>query len=124
MKKKVFIITIMILCIMAGIYRIYQNNKQDNMDYKFENDKLYVTTNNKDWIEVPYDFSLTIKHLQETNNGEYKEGTYQLNNQKMVFYLESETVTTIYDQEGDVVNTLPNFKYATHLIYSDDKGKN
>ena len=108
---------------MAGIYRIYQNNKQDNMDYKFENDKLYVTTNNKDWIEVPYDFSLTIKHLQETNNGEYKEGTYQLNNQKMVFYLESETVTTIYDQEGDVVNTLPNFKYATHLIYSDDKEK-
>ena len=126
MKKKVFIITIMIICIIliACIYWIYQNNNQDNMGYKFENDKLYVTINNKDWIEVPYDFSLTIKHLQETNNGEYKEGTYQLNNQKMVFYLESETVTTIYDQEGDVVNTLPNFKYATHLIYSDDRGKN
>ena len=126
MKKKVFIIAIMILCIIliVGIYWIYQNNNQENMDYKFESDKLYVTTNNKDWIEVPYDFSLTIKHLQETNNGEYKEGTYQLNNQKMVFYLESETVTTIYDQEGNVVNTLPNFKYATHLIYSDDRGKN
>ena len=50
MKKKVFIITIMILCIIliAGIYWIYQNNNQENMDYKFESDKLYVTINNKD----------------------------------------------------------------------------
>ena len=72
-----FIILIILILFMIYIYWIYQNNKQKKMDYKFDSDKLYVTINSKDWIEVPFDFSYTINRLNKVNNGKYKEGTYQ-----------------------------------------------
>lgn len=84
------------------------------MDYKFEDDKLYFTLNAKDWIEVPWDFSYTAERLKEINNRRYKEGTYQMDNNNS-------------DYEGlglsnELIMDL-NWKYATHIVYSDDKGK-
>ena len=56
------------------------------MDYKFEDNKLYITLNAKDWIEVPGDFSYTAEHLKEVNGSRYREGTYQIDDNKIVFY--------------------------------------
>ena len=82
MKKRIILLLIIIiLLIVVGII-FYYYNQEKNMDYKFENDKLYITLNAKDWIEVPGDFSYTAEHLKEINNGRYKEGTYQMDNKK------------------------------------------
>ncbi len=97
-KKKIIIIVvviILILCVLLA-YWIYQINNQ-NMEYKFENDKLYITKNSKEWIEVPGNFSYTIKHLNEEHKGKYNEGTYQLNNKKIVFYAEVPNNGSSYD---------------------------
>lgn len=114
MKKKriimIVVAIILILC-MAFVYWIYQMSN-DNMDYKFENDKLYITKNSKEWIEVPGNFSYTIKHLNEEHKGKYNEGTYQLNNKKIVFYAEVPNNGSSYDG-----------KYMIYIIYSNDKGK-
>ena len=85
MKKRIvslFIIVIIVILLIAGGMTFYYYNQEKNMDYKFEDDKLYITLNAKDWIEVPGDFSYTAEHLKEINNGRYKEGTYQMDNKK------------------------------------------
>lgn len=130
MKKRrviMFIIAVTLITFMIFIYWIYQNNKQKKMDYKFDSDKLYVTINSKDWIEVPFDFSYTINHLNEVNNGKYKEGTYQLNNKKIVFYFEKENTEEkeILDKDGKVITRYKQYdgKYILGIVYSDDKGK-
>ena len=82
-KKKIifFIVFIILIVIAILVYYLIINNDK-NMNYKFEEDKLYFTPNAKDWIEVPGDFSYTAEHLKEINNGRYKEGTYQMDNKK------------------------------------------
>lgn len=121
--KKISIMLGLIILIILIICLICYFNNDSKMAYKFENDKLYITTNNKDWKEVPFDVSFTINHLNETNNGKYREGTYQLNNNKIVFYYEHYMKGEIMDTDGNMV-PIAGYKYETILIYSDDKGKN
>ena len=91
MKKRIILLLIIIiLLIVIGIV-FYYYNQEKNMDYKFEDDKLYITLNAKDWIEVPGDFSYTAEHLKEINNARYKQGTFQMDNNKIVFYYEFDT---------------------------------
>ena len=130
-KKIIYIILALILLIIIAtiIYFIYIKIIENNMDYKFENGKLYITTNLKDWSEVPYDFSLTIEHLQEVNNGRYRDETYQMDNKKIIFYLEKKIQRNeIYDADGNKIELFSpsptNDEYAIYLVYSDDKGKN
>ena len=125
MKKRIILLLIIIiLLIVVGII-FYYYNQEKNMDYKFEDDKLYITLNAKDWIEVPGDFSYTSEHLKEINNGRYKEGTFQMDNKKIVFYYEFDTNNTNYEELGISNELIMDLKgqYATHIVYSDDKGK-
>lgn len=73
MKKRIIIISIVIIIILMSIvlilYYINSHNEK-NMSYKFEESDLYITTNGRDWIEVPGDFSFTANHLNEINGGE------------------------------------------------------
>ncbi len=125
MKKKIllFIISLILISIIILLSYYFISNNENKMQYKFENDKLYITVNSKDWTEVPYDFSYTIKHLNETNNGEFKDNTYQMTSQKIAFYTEIK-VDDLQDE-----NFSPDLKeYLTQniktiLVYSDDGGK-
>lgn len=127
MKKKKIILTLIIVIIIvlliAGGTAFYYYNQEKNMNYKFENDKLYITLNAKDWIEVPGDFSYTAEHLKEVNGERYKDGTYQMDNNKIVFYYEFDTDNANYEGISmELANELSG-QYATHIVYSDDKGK-
>ena len=115
-KKKIifFIVFIILIVIAILVYYLIINNDK-NMNYKFEEEKLYITINGKEWLEVPYDFSITANHLKEANNGRYREGTYQMDKSKIVFYSEVETDETYQMYTGG--------KYAIILICSDDRGK-
>lgn len=127
MKKKKIILTLIIVLIVVllitGSLIFYYYNQEKNMDYKFEDNKLYITLNAKDWIEVPGDFTYTAEHLKEVNGGRYRDGTYQMNNKKIVFYYDVHNDNINY--EGipmDYANYLKSI-YMIHLVYSNDKGK-
>ena len=130
MKNKrsvIIIVAIILVSCMIFAYWIYQNNN-NNMSYKIENDKLYITCNSKEWIEVPFNVSYTIKHLNEEHKGKYEDGTYQLDNKKIIFYAEipnEEQMT--YDIQGNAIGINEasyDGKYLIYIIYSNDKGKN
>lgn len=126
MKKRIvslFIILIIVILLIAGGMTFYYYKQEKNMNYKFEEDKLYFTPNAKDWIEVPGDFSYTAEHLKEINNGKYKEGTYQMDNKKIVFYYEFDTKNIDYDGISTEFSMNLKSQFATHIVYSDDKGK-
>lgn len=118
MKKRIIIISIVIIIILMSIvlilYYINSHNEK-NMSYKFEENNLYITTNGRDWIEVPGDFSFTANHLNEINGGRYKDNTYQMDSNKIVFYREIETLES-YQKKGGR-------RYITYLVYSNDGGK-
>lgn len=116
-------IGIIILIIGVGIFICYNGivNKEKVMHYKFENNKLWVSIYSDEWIEVPYDFSYTIEYLKETNNGQFRDGTYQMSDEKIVFYRE-QSYSKILNNEGNVVTELEQ-NYITCLVYSNDKGK-
>jgi len=114
-KKIIFIIVFIILIAIAILVYYLIGNNDKNMNYKFEEGKLYITTNGERWIEVPYNFSITAKHLEEINSGRYREGTYQMNKNKIIFYSEVET-DEFYQKYGID-------KYVILLICSDDRGK-
>lgn len=121
-KYKIFIILcIVVAVIIIGVVFLIKQN-ENKMEYKFDNSKLYITLNKKDWKEVPYDFSNTINHLNETNNGNYRENTYKMDKTKIAFYTEmnNDRETKIVDQAGNLVGTYRTF--AVYLIYSDDNG--
>lgn len=117
------VIGLIALIIAFGILNCYKNivDKEIRMQYKFENNKLFVSVHSNEWIEVPYDFSYTINYLEETNNGQYRDGTYQLTDEKIVFYRE-QSYSKILDNDGNVVTELDQ-SYITCLVYSNDKGK-
>lgn len=109
---------------IAGGIAFYYYHQEKNMDYKFEDNKLYITLNAKDWIEVPGDFSYIADHLKEVNGGRYRDDTYQMDNKKIVFYYEFDTDNANYEGVSmELANELSG-QYDTHIVYSDDKGKN
>ena len=130
-NKKIFYIGIVALIVLSFfiIVQIFIKNNENKMDYKFENDKLYTTKDSKNWIEVPNSFSVTINHLQETNNGRFREGTYQIDKNKIIFYNEVENdyskLPKVIDLEGNEIKDIATekYKYTMYLIYSDDNGK-
>ena len=127
MKKKkiilILIIVIIIISLIVGGIVFFYYNREKNMDYKFEDDKLYITLNAKDWIEVPGDFSYTAEHLKEVNDGRYRNGTYQMDNKKIVFYYEFDTNNMNYEGLSTELSADLKNQYATHIVYSDDRGK-
>lgn len=134
MKKNLKIlicgIVLVLIIVIGSLIQININiNNVNKMNYKFENDKLYFTNNAKDWIEVPSDFSYTIKHLQETNDGKFRDGTYQMDRNKIIFYSEVENdfskMINIVDSNGNEIEDLNSkrYKYTMYLIYSDDNGE-
>ena len=118
MKKRIIIISITVVIILISITFIWcyvKSHDEKNMSYKFEENDLYITVNGEEWIEVPGDFSHTANHLNEINGGRYRDNTYQMNNNKIVFYREIETLES-YQKSGGR-------RYITYLVYSDDRGK-
>lgn len=128
MKKKKIILTLIIVIIIAlliaGGIAFYYYNQEKNMDYKFEDDKLYITLDAKDWIEVPGDFSYTAEHLKEVNGGRYRDGTYQMDNKKIAFYYEVHNNNVNYKGVSMELAEELSSQYDTHIVYSNDKGKN
>lgn len=130
-NKKIFYIGIAVLAVISCIIlvQIIIKNSENKADYKFENDRLYFTRDSKNWIEVPNSFSVTIKHLQEINDGKFREGTYQIDKNKIIFYNEVENdyskLPKIVDSEGNEIEelTTKKYKYTMYLIYSDDNGE-
>lgn len=117
---KIILSILLIILILLSMFILFNYKSNKIINYKFENNKLYITTNEKDWQEVPYDFSHTINYLKETNNGRFKEGTYQLTKQKIVFYAE-ESIGIIKDDLGNIIEDLGE-QYSITLVYSDDNG--
>lgn len=125
MKNSIIKIIICIIVVIMGVGTFigynYMVKKEKGMQYKFENNKLLISIYSDEWIEVPYDFSYTIKYLEETNNGQFRDGTYQMTDEKIVFYRE-QSYSKILDNDGNVVTELDQ-SYMTCLVYSNDKGK-
>lgn len=118
------VIGLIVVIIALGILICYKNisDKEMEMQYKFENNKLFVSVHSNEWIEVPYDFSYTIDYLEETNNGQYRDGTYQLTDKKIVFYRE-QNYSKILDNEGNAISEFDESYNINYLVYSNDKGK-
>ena len=120
-SKIIIGVIVLIIGIGAFIAYNYMVKKEKGMNYKFENNKLLISIYSDEWIEVPYDFSYTIDYLEETNNGQYRDGTYQMTDEKIAFYRE-QSYSKILDNEGNVVTELEQ-SYIICLVYSNDKGK-
>ena len=125
MKNSISKIIIGVIVLIIGIGDFiaynYMVKKEKGMHYKFENNKLLISIYSDEWIEVPYDFSYTIEYLEETNNGQFRDGTYQMTDEKIAFYRE-QSYSKILDNEGNVVTELEQ-SYIICLVYSNDKGK-
>ena len=109
MKNSISKIIIGVIVLIIGIGDFiaynYMVKKEKGMHYKFENNKLLISIYSDEWIEVPYDFSYTIEYLEETNNGQFRDGTYQMTDEKIAFYRE-QSYSKILDNEGNVVTEL------------------
>ncbi len=135
MRRKLIIpgIVIIILIIIALIIGInikprqIEEAKQNLNTYKFENDKLYITFNQEEWKEVPYDFSETIKYLQQEEMEKFKDNTYQINSEKVVFYRIIKINNAIYSTTGEIVSKIipqaDEYLYRLEVIYSNDQGE-
>lgn len=122
-KNIFFLITSVLVCIIITIIYYNHSNSDKNMNYKFENSKLFITVDSNKWIEVPFDFSYTIEHLNNDNNGKFKDNTYQMSNKKIVFYTEIKSdILQNENLSSDLKNNATQ-NYSLFMIYSDDKGK-
>ncbi len=125
-QKNIIYIISCILIFLSILFLLNRLNTTKSMSYKFEDSKLYIKIGSEDWTEVPYDFSLIADYLTQNNNGKYYEGTYQMDNNKIVFYYIKETpsINNNSNVSKNILNMIDENKYITYIVYSDDMGKN
>lgn len=123
--KKIFYIILICIFFIICILILFNNSHSTTMLYKFENSKLYIKIGEKDWSEVPYDFSLVIDDLNQNNNGKFYEKTYQLDNNKIVFYYiqKIKSIDNNSHISESLSNAINSYKYITYIVYSDDMAK-